>query len=186
MLKKAITFKDFDGNEVTEEFYFNISKSELVELELSNEGGLEAYLKRIIASNDGKTIVQEFKKLILMSYGVKSEDGKSFIKTDKVREDFQQTLAFDSLFFELSTDSDAATEFVKGIIPQDMADEVARMSKQQNDNQVNLLETEKKFEDFSEEELINMPQEAFQKLVPNDPKEMTRAQLTVAFRRKNR
>lgn len=125
MLKREITYEDFDGNSQTEVFYFNLTKTEIIGIEVDYEEGLEAALKKIIASNDRKSLVEEFQKIILMSYGVRSEDGKRFIKNDQLREEFSQTAAYDSLFIELSTDAKAAADFVNGIIPKDLAAQLA-------------------------------------------------------------
>jgi hypothetical protein len=132
VLKKRITYEDFNGEKVTEEFYFNLSKAELVELELSRPGGMQEHLQKIVESEDGKAIITEFKELILMSYGQRSEDGKRFIKTPILREEFQSTEAYSQLFFELCTDAEKAAEFVNGIIPTGLADEVASLNVSQN------------------------------------------------------
>lgn len=118
MLKKSITFEDFDGNMRTEDFYFNLTKAELVELELSEKKGLAETLKEIVASNDGALIVEKFKTIILLAYGQKSEDGRRFIKTQALKDEFAQTAAYSELFIELATDADAAARFIKGIVPQ--------------------------------------------------------------------
>lgn len=120
MLKKTITYTDYDGNERTEDFYFNLSKAELAEMELSAVGGMENLIKKIINSKDGEQIVKLFKDLILRSYGEKSLDGKRFIKNDEIREAFSQTEAYSDLFMELATNTDSAIEFVNGIIPGDV------------------------------------------------------------------
>lgn len=117
MLKKTITFKDYNGNDRTEDFYFNLNQAEVTEMELSVSGGLVEMIKRIVAAQDGKQIIGTFKDLILKAYGVKSPDGRKFIKNQEVRDDFAQTEAYSKLFMELATDADAAGEFVKGIIP---------------------------------------------------------------------
>lgn len=123
MLKKSITYDDFDGGTFTEDFYFNLSKAELVELELSHKGGLSDSLKKIVASEDGAQIISEFKNIILKSYGKRSEDGKRFIKNQQLRDEFESTEAYSVLFIELVTDADAAADFVKGIMPQGLVDE---------------------------------------------------------------
>ena len=123
MLKREITYEDFDGNQVTDTFYFNLNRTELIELEVGYEGGLQAALQRIIESKDNKKIIEEFKKIILMAYGVKSEDGKRFIKNDHLREDFTQTAAFDALFMDLATNDNAAANFVMGILPNRFGEE---------------------------------------------------------------
>ena len=120
MLKKSITYEDFDGNEVTEEFHFHLSKADLVELEMSKRGGLEAWLKRVSESQDGAAIMAEFKKLIGISIGKKSPDGRRFEKNLDIRNDFMQSPAYDVLFMELVTDPTKAAEFVNGIIPANL------------------------------------------------------------------
>jgi len=126
MLKRVITFEDFNGDTVTETHYFNLTKTELVELEAEYEGGLEGYMQAIIDAKDNKTLLAEFKKIILMSYGVKSPDGKRFIKSTELREEFSQTAAFDALFMELASSEDAGASFIASIIPRDLGETVAK------------------------------------------------------------
>lgn len=120
MLKKTISYEDFDGVKITEDFYFNLTKSEMVEMELQHKDGLGDAIQRIIAANDTKALLVEFKKLILGSFGVKSEDGKRFIKSKESIDDFTSSAAYDALFMELATNDTAAADFIKGIIPRDM------------------------------------------------------------------
>lgn len=117
MLKKMITYTDFDGNQRTEEHQFNLTQAELTEMELSLNGGLSQLLEKIIQDNDQKQIIEYFKKIILMAYGKKSLDGRQFIKSDDVREEFVSTAAYSELFMELATDADAAAAFINGIMP---------------------------------------------------------------------
>lgn len=124
MLKRNITYEDFNGDTITEVFYFNLSKSELVELELSTKEGFGESLQRIIKAEDNKSLIAEFKKIILGSYGEKSDDGKRFIKNDTIREEFSQTAAYNALFMELAMDDKAAIQFVQGILPADMGREL--------------------------------------------------------------
>jgi hypothetical protein len=122
VLKKTITYTDFSGEEVTEDFFFHLSKAELIELEMSVDGGLSEMMKKIIATEDGRAIMEQFKKIILMAYGKKSEDGKRFIKNSQLREEFASSEAYSELFMELCTNADAANEFVNGMIPQGLQD----------------------------------------------------------------
>lgn len=124
MLKKTITFIDFNDKEVSEDHFFHLSKADLVELEVGHDGGLSNALQEIVNSNDGKRIILEFKKLILAAYGTKSDDGRRFIKTDGLREEFASSEAYSTLFMELVTDADKAAEFVNGIVPQGMDTQV--------------------------------------------------------------
>lgn len=122
MLKRQITYTDFNDQEVTEVFYFNISKPELIELEVEYGGGFTQTIQSIIDAEDAKRLVEEFKRIVLLAYGEKSEDGKRFVKNDKLREDFASHAAYIQLYMELATDSDKASEFVNGIMPADLID----------------------------------------------------------------
>lgn len=117
MLKKTMSYTDYDGNERTEDFYFNLSKAEIAEMELSTNGGLEAMINRIIQERDNAKIVATFKDLILKAYGKKSEDGREFIKSPELSKEFSQTEAYSDLFIELATNADSAAAFVNGIVP---------------------------------------------------------------------
>lgn len=127
MLKKTITYEDFNGETVNEDFFFHLSKAELVELEMSHEGGLSESLQRIVAAEDTKSIIAEFKNIILTSYGQKSPDGRRFIKNQQLREEFESTEAYSTLFMELVTDTDAAINFINGIIPKGLAEEATKV-----------------------------------------------------------
>jgi len=126
MLKREIKYQDFNDEEVTDTFYFNITKSEIVELEVETKEGMDATIKKIIETKDNKTLIAEFKRIILLSYGEKSADGKRFIKSDESREAFSQTAAFDTLFMELATEDEAASNFIKGILPKDLSLEIEK------------------------------------------------------------
>lgn len=125
MLKKTITYEDYNGVERKEDFYFNLTKAEIMEMQFGTVGGLDVMLRKIIDAKDVKSIMDTFKKLILKAYGVKSDDGRRFIKSEELSKEFEQTEAYSILYMELSTDDKAAAEFVNGIIPKDVAAEVA-------------------------------------------------------------
>lgn len=116
MLKKTITYTDYNGMERTEDFYFNLSKAELTEIEMTTEGGFTELVNRIVASVDIPEIFKLFKEIVLKSYGVKDADGKRFIKSEQIRNDFLYTEAFSVLLMELCTDAEAASNFVNGVI----------------------------------------------------------------------
>ena len=120
MIKKTITFNDYNGVERTEDFYFNLTKAEIMEMEMSTSGGMAEMIQRIGAAQDTPSIIKIFKDLVLAAYGQKSPDGRRFIKNDEIREEFVQTEAYSILFMELATDADAAAKFVNGIIPADI------------------------------------------------------------------
>ena len=130
MIKKTITYTDYDGNDRTEDFYFNLTKAEVMEMEMMTDGGLQKMIEKIIQTSDTKRIIEIFKSIILKSYGEKSPDGRRFIKNDELREGFAQTEAYSQLFMELATDAKAATDFVNGIIPK--MDTPASSSTEQN------------------------------------------------------
>lgn len=120
MLKKTITYTDYNGTERTEDFYFNLTKAEITEMELSVNGGLAQMLNGIIAAQDTPALIKIFKDLIIRAYGIKSPDGKRFIKTDDIRAEFTQTEAYSQLFMELATNSEEASKFVNGIVPAEL------------------------------------------------------------------
>ena len=121
MIKETITYIDYNGVERKEDFYFNLTKAEIMEMEMSTKGGLAEMIQRIVAAQDQPAIIKIFKELIIKAYGVKSPDGKLFIKNEEVVDEFIQTEAFSQMFMKLATDADAAAKFVNGIVPQDMA-----------------------------------------------------------------
>lgn len=124
MLAKPITYTDYDGNERTETFYFNLSKAEVAEMQLKHPGGYAEYLQRIIDAKDQSQLIDAFKRLITDSYGVKSEDGKRFCKSSEISEAFVQTEAYSELFVELLSSGEAAAAFVNAIMPvMDLDDE---------------------------------------------------------------
>lgn len=133
MLKKTITFIDFNGNERTEDFYFNLSKAEIMEMELSTAGGLAETIQKVVATQDAPSIIKIFKDLILKAYGEKSPDGRRFMKEDeygrKLYKNFEQTEAYSQLFTELATNAESAAAFVNGIVPADMGKKVAALPK---------------------------------------------------------
>jgi len=120
MLKKTIKFEDFDGNEVVEDFYFNISRAEVAEMELSKEGGWSTWLTKIGESNDASAVLNEFKLIIESSVGRRSEDKRRFIKDDEARAAFFESNAYDALLWEMLTEPTAAVDFVKGVLPKDV------------------------------------------------------------------
>lgn len=118
MLTKKITYTDYNGVERTENFYFNLSKAELIEMEMGTSGGFAEMLTRIVDAQDGAAIIKTFKELVLKAYGEKTPDGKRFVKSPELAEAFSQTEAYSNLFMELATDADAAAKFVNGIMPE--------------------------------------------------------------------
>lgn len=124
MLKKTIKYTDYNGSERTEDFYFNLSKAEIMEMEMSTTGGLTEMISKIVATQDAPAIIKIFKDLVLRAYGEKSPDGKRFIKSEEISTAFAQTEAYSNLFMELAFDADAASNFVNGIIPKDLTKEL--------------------------------------------------------------
>jgi len=122
MIKKTITSTDFTGEELTEDFYFNLTEAELIELEVSAEGNsLSAWLEKIGRNLQGDKLIAAFKLIIGQAYGVKSTDGRRFVKSPEILAEFRSTMAYSSLFMELATNAESAAEFVNGLMPKGMA-----------------------------------------------------------------
>lgn len=119
MLKKTIEFVDYNDVPRKEDHYFNLTEAEVTEMEMSTTGGMAEMIQRIVSAQDTPAIIKVFKDLILKAYGVKSPDGRQFIKNEELRTEFSQTEAYSKLFMELATDADAAAKFVNGIMPGD-------------------------------------------------------------------
>jgi len=117
MIKKTMTCKDFNNEDAKETFRFNLTEAEVTEMDLSHEGGLEAMMKKLAVSKDVKVIMQIFKDIILLSYGEIAPNGRTFIKSEEMRTDFEQTQYYSDLFMELTFDAEKAAEFINGIAP---------------------------------------------------------------------
>lgn len=128
MLKKTITYVDYDGNERSEEFMFNLTHAEITQMEFGTIGGLSNLLKKIVAEQDLKRIMEYFRTLILSAYGEKSLDGKHFHKSEEISKNFENTEAYSVLFMEIVRDSKSAADFVNGIVPKDARKALAEAS----------------------------------------------------------
>jgi hypothetical protein len=117
MIKKTVTYVDYNGVERTEDFYFNLSKAEIAEMELSVEGGFSKMLEEIVASKDNVKIVSLFKQMVLKAYGEKSADGRRFIKSEEISKAFSETEAYSEIFMSLALNESEAAAFVNGIMP---------------------------------------------------------------------
>ena len=118
MIKKTITYEDYNGVSRTEDFYFNLSQAELAEMELSTLGGFSEMIKRIVDAKDTPSLIKVFKDILFKSYGVKSPDGRRFIKSPELSLEFSQTEAYSQLYMELATDAEKASNFINGVIPE--------------------------------------------------------------------
>lgn len=126
MIKKVVTYTDYNGVERTETCYFNITKSEAMEMQFESGGNLTDILQKMVDEKDQVKLGRMFKDLIVKTYGIKSDDGKRFIKSKEISEAFEQTPAYDEIYMDLLSNEDHAIAFVKGILPADVAKEIAK------------------------------------------------------------
>lgn len=139
MITKTITYKDFNGVDRKETFYFNLSDDEIIEMELGTNGGFSNIFRQIIEARDQESLIREFKKFILKAYGEKSQDGRRFIKSDELSKAFSETPAYTELFMELAFDDIKAAEFIKGLIPDEVFTRIqARIDAANKDKQTQL------------------------------------------------
>ena len=127
MKLERITYTDYYGEERTEDFYFNLTTAEITEMNLMTTGGMDKQLQKIYDAKDVPKAMSFFKNLILKSYGEKSADGRRFIKSDDISEEFAQTEAYSILFMRLISEEHAGEEFIKGVIPKDLAAKMSEM-----------------------------------------------------------
>ena len=153
MLKELIKYTDFDNNEQSEYFYFNISKAQFLEMEANEPGGVVGMLKRVGESRDPKVIMKFMKDFIRKSYGIKSDDGKRFIKNDSISDDFENTEAYSELYCRLCTDAKYAIQFIIRVLPLD--------DKERSDlfNRLDKLDVDSLPENVTEEEIAAKLQE---------------------------
>jgi hypothetical protein len=177
MLKKTITFKDLDGNDVTEEFYFSLSKAELAEMELGKQGGMQQHLLKIIKDSNGAEIIKAFKEIIYQSVGQRSEDGRRFIKSTGISDAFMQTDAYSVLFMELVTDAQAGATFVNAVMPSDLVEKAQLRSQ----TELQLPQQAQDLPVLTPEKLasLNPPtrEKAFHELTPQEISGLDREQL---------
>jgi hypothetical protein len=128
MLKKTISYKDYNGVERTETFYFNLSETELTQMEFEKSGGLAQYIEKIVAAQEAPELMALFNDLIFKSYGEKSLDGKYFKKSKELSENFSQTEAYNELFMELTTNTDAGIAFMNGIMPAKLLERAKQLN----------------------------------------------------------
>lgn len=195
MLKKTVYYTNLDGESTSEDVYFHMSKVEIARLEMEHgEDGFSGHLRKVLESKDPKTIMAAFENFLAMSYGVRSEDGKRFIKEPALFDEFKQTEVYSQLFYDLVTNASSSADFIKGILPQDLVKNI-------DEKQVALLTageelpkelvlqydsipTQKSVDDMSVEELKLLPKEEFLRLVGDNPRKMTKNQLVVAMMHK--
>lgn len=131
MLKESLTYTNFNDEEVTEDFYFNLTKAELSTMDLTTAGGLAERLNRIVAAKDTPEIIKMFQEILLTAYGEKSDDGKYFNKSKEISEKFSHTQAYSDLFMKLATDEEYANKFIESILPKDMREEIEKAKKEE-------------------------------------------------------
>ena len=122
MLTKAITYVDYNGNKKTKNFYFNLTKTELAKMELTNRAGMLETIKAMINSDDREEIIKLFEKIVVGSVGEKSADGEHFVKNDQIRQDFMNHPAYDVLFMELISNESTMAGFINAVVPNEIAD----------------------------------------------------------------
>lgn len=133
MIKKTIAYTDYEGNERKETFYFNLTKTELLELEVSEAGGFTKMIERIQEARDAKTVLEVLKEIVHKSYGVKSPDGKKFVKSDELSTGFEQTEAYDQLMMDMIKNPEKAAAFFNGLLPKDLEQQVDKYIEEHKD-----------------------------------------------------
>lgn len=124
MLKKTIAYTDYNGVKREEDYYFNLTQAEVINLQMGVKGGLVEMLTQALKNEDSPLIMQTIRNIIRTAYGEKSADGKRFVKSAELSDAFEQTPAYSVLFMELLTQDGASDAFMRGIIPADMAAEL--------------------------------------------------------------
>jgi hypothetical protein len=204
MIKQTITYDNFDDATVTEDFYFNLSKLEILEMEIDFEGGLRDHIMKLTQTDVGPEAYHLFKDILVKAYGKRSEDGRRFEKSPEIAKEFEESPALGELIIGFLTNGVDAAAFVKGLLPAKLVAEAEREATATpaelpttagvpSDGLVAVSsdpvtsttrETELKFEDYSREDLLTMPEEEFLRLLPAKQSEWNKDQLLVAMQRR--
>lgn len=158
MIKRTITYKNFNDEEVTEDLYFHLSETELIKLESTIPGGLSGQFQKLVAAEDGKTIMEVMENMILLAYGKRSEDGRHFVKNAQIKEDFASSGAYNALFMQLVTDANFAAEFGSGILPKELMEEAQKTAAGEK---LTAVEDKVEVQTFTKAEIESMPREQF-------------------------
>lgn len=134
MLKKTYTYTDYNGVERTESFYFHFTEAEILDMEMSTEGGFAERVQRIIDAKDQAALMKLIKQFVIDAYGVKSDDGRRFIKNEKVKTAFLECPAFSDIFMDMVTNDELAAEFINGVIPDTMKKRFAEIASGKKNN----------------------------------------------------
>lgn len=125
MFKKTVKYEDFNGEEIQEDLYFNLTKTELAMWGASRNGNFSEYLTKIVNTKDVTALFEMLREIVLASYGERAEDGKHFRKSPEIANEFSNSIAFDTVMMELIGDAGAASAFVAGIMPVDIRNSLA-------------------------------------------------------------
>lgn len=197
MLKKTIKYKNYDEEDVVGDFWFHLTKAELLELKLIKGEGFDVYLAKLAETQDMAEILPLFKEIISLTVGERDEENKRFVKSKEFTDNFMYSEAYSELFLEFMTDTQAFITFINGVMPKDLAEMVDFSTGQlkvpnsadttASPRQVQVIELPKEvdrtYEQYTEEELMAMPMAQFDKLTTGDPRKMTKEQLQMAYRR---
>lgn len=188
MLEKNITYTDYNGETVTEKFCFSLNKAELIEMELTTQDGVREQMTRLLAEDDKAEILKIFKKVLLDSIGRRSEDGRLFIKNDKIREEFEASPAFGDMLVEFYSNENAMADFLVAIVPSDLAEAVAKgvETVELPDGTKDTVATEKAktWDQYTRQELVEMSSEDFNKLYDSVKGPKPAPLMSVAMQRK--
>lgn len=124
MLTQVYEYTDYLGRKRKSTVRFNFDESELAEMALSDEGGLDEWIDRIISSSSVQEIVNIVKGVILKAYGERTDDGL-FIKEDPITgaplsRKFKASAIFPIVFMDVCFDAKKAAAFISGCIPESM------------------------------------------------------------------
>lgn len=182
MLKKTIIFDNLDGEKVTEDFYFNITKAEVMEMEIAQKGGLSSHLDEVIKSENNLEIMRIFKEILKASIGYRSENGNRFIKNEEIWLNFYQSEAYSEFLMEFFTDPKSIAVFIEAVLPKDIQEFAEKAVAAQA---AHGTQDEKKLSDYTDAELLTMSQSAFDEIVGTDLDKVDKKYLILAMRRRN-
>jgi hypothetical protein len=182
MLKKSITYKNLDGEDITGDFYFHLSEADIAEMELEAKGGLETHLRKIVAEENRAEIIAAFKNIIGKAYGRRNEDGVRFEKSSEITKAFMETDAYSVLFISFFRDANSLTEFVKGCLPKSVVERINAAPAALEQADVPLPAKKKDLVEYSMEELVQLPKSELERLIRDTKGNVPKEVLLLALR----
>jgi hypothetical protein len=168
VIKKEITFTNIDGEEVTEEWWFGLEPSDVVDMEIAHLPNPAQYLMQIMEDHDSRALLELWRELMWRSAGKRI--GKLFVKDEATLREFKYGGAYNAIFSEVCSSDDIGAAFFTSILPENIQQKIKEETNQE----------------FTEQQLLEMSDEDFDRIAGTDTKKMSQQHFMIAYQRRSR